>query len=139
MTCTMGISDMAITELLNGTKMRYLVRVMRNGKLYSRTFSSRRAAQKYERELKSVLGPPKSQKGKPKPVPAPNTGIKRIVRRTFERAGRNPVDVYTVYWRTPKGAPRYSNISIEYWGEKKALALAKRKKKEMDRLQLQNV
>lgn len=127
---------MAITELNSGNKPRYLVRVMRRGKLYSRTFTSKRAAQKYERELKSVLGPPKSQKGKPKPVPAPNTGVKRIVRRTFQRAGRNPVDVYTVYWRTPEGAPRYSNISIDHWGEKKAFALAKKKKKEMDRLQM---
>ena len=127
---------MAITELSSGSKPRYLVRVMRRGKLHSRTFTSKRAAQKYERELKSVLGPPKSQKGKPKPVPAPNTGVKRIVRRKFQRAGRSPVDVYTVYWRTPEGAPRYSNISIDHWGEKKAFALAKRKKKEMDRQQM---
>jgi hypothetical protein len=127
---------MAITALDSGIKTRYLVRVMRRGKLYSRTFTSKRAAQKYERELKSVLGPPRSQKGKPKPVPTPNTGVKRIVRRTFQRSGRNPVDVYTVYWRTPNGAPRYSNISIDHWGEKKAFALAKKKKKEMDRQQM---
>ncbi len=127
---------MAITELNTGSKPRYLVRIMRRGKLYSRTFTSRRAAQKYEKELKSVLGPPKSQKGKPKPVPAPNTGVKRIVRRTFQRSGRNPVDVFTVYWRTPDGAPRYSNISIDHWGEKKAFAIAKRKKREMDQLQM---
>ena len=127
---------MAITELTSGGKPRYLVRVMRRGKLYSRTFTGKRAAQKYEKELKTVLGPPKSQKGKPKPVPAPNTGIKRIVRRTFKRSGRNPVDVFTVYWRTPDGAPRYSNISIDHWGEKKAFALAKKKKREMDQRQM---
>lgn len=127
---------MSITELETGSKTRYLVRVMRQGQLHSRTFASKREAQRFERELKAVLGPPASQRGKSKPVPVPNTGVKRIVRRTFERDGRNPVEVYTVYWRTAEGAPRYSNISIDHWGEKRAFALAKRKKREMDKLQL---
>ena len=129
---------MSISAIQSGKKKRYLVRVTRRGKQYSKTFGSKREAVQYEKELLEKLGPPKSQKGIPKNTPAPNTGIKRIVKRKFKRAGRNPVNVYTVYWRTPQGDPRYSNISIDYWGEKKALAMAKKKKREMDRQQVAN-
>ena len=127
---------MSITEREYGGKKRYQVRVMRDGKTHSRVFTNRRKARFYERQLLEELGPPASQKGKPKKKAAPNTGIKRIVRRLFKRQGRNPVEVYTVYYRTADGLPRYANISIRRWGERKALALAKRKKREMDRIQL---
>lgn len=120
----------------NGHRRGYQVRVQRRGKMYTRYFTNRKKAEAYERQLKAQLGPIVSQKGKPKPTKPPNTGIKRIVRRFFQRNGRNPVEVYTVYWRTPDGEPRQSNVSIDYWGAEKALRLAKKKKREMDRIQL---
>jgi hypothetical protein len=130
---------MSISVIQSGKKRRYLVRVTRRGKQHSKTFASKREANQFEKQLLDKLGPPKSQKGIPKNTPAPKgTGIKRIVKRKFQRRGRNPVNVYTVYWRTPEGEPRYTNISIDYWGEKEALTLAKKKKREMDRLQVQN-
>ncbi|MEM7314060.1 MAG: hypothetical protein AAF497_13010 [Planctomycetota bacterium] len=127
---------MSISELEYGGKRRYQVRVMRNGRSHSKVFTSKREARRFEKQLIEKLGPPRSQVGVPKKTTPPNTGIKRIVRRTFCREGRKPVEVFTVYFRTPEGAPRYSNVSIEYWGEKKALRLAKQKKKEMDAKQL---
>jgi hypothetical protein len=128
---------MSISVINTGSKPRYLVRITRKGKQHSKTFASKREAQQYEKELLGKLGPPKSQKGIAKNTPAPkSTGIKRIVKRKFQRKGRNPVWVYTVYWRTPDGQPRYTNISIDHWGDKKALALAKKKKAEMDRMHL---
>ena len=128
---------MSISVIESGKNKRYLVRVTRRGKQHSKTFSTKREAGQFEKELLGKLGPAKSQKGVPKNTPAPKgTGIKRIVKRKFKRRGRNPVNVYTVYWRTPEGEPRYTNISIDYWGEKKSLAMAKKKKREMDRLQL---
>ncbi len=120
----------------NGHRRGYQVRVQRRGKMHTKYFTNRKRAEAYERQLKQILGPIASQKGKPKPTKAPNTGIKRIVRRVFQRNGRNPVDVYTIYWRTPDGEPRQSNVSIDYWGEEKAFRLAKKKKREMDRIQL---
>ena len=129
---------MSISVIQSGKKKRYLVRVTRRGKQHSKTFTTKREAIQFEQELLEKLGPPKSQKGIPKNTPAPKgTGIKRIVKRKFKRRGRNAVNVYTVYWRTPEGEPRYTNISIDYWGEKKALSMAKKKKREMDRHQLQ--
>lgn len=119
-----------------GHRRGYQVRVQRRGKMHTKYFTNRKKAEAYERQLKKELGPIASQKGKPKPTRPPNTGIKRIVRRTFQRSGRNPVEVYTVYWRTPSGEPRQSNVSIDYWGAHKALQLAKKKKREMDRIQL---
>jgi hypothetical protein len=127
---------MSISAIESGTKKRYLVRVTRRGKQHSKTFSTKREALQYEKSLLEKLGPPKSQKGVAKNTPAPNTGIKRIVKRKFKRSGRSPVNVYTVYWRTPEGEPRYTNISIDYWGQKEALVMAKKKKREMDRTQL---
>ena len=128
---------MSISVIDSGKKKRYLVRVTRRGKQHSKTFGTRKEAVAFEKELFEKLGPPKSQKGVPKNTPAPKaTGIKRIVKRKFKRKGRKPVNVFTVYWRTPEGDPRYTNISIDYWGEKKALAMAKRKKREMDRIQM---
>ncbi len=128
---------MSISVIQSGKKKRYLVRVTRRGRQHSKTFGTLKEAKAFEKDLLEKLGPPKSQKGVPKNTPAPkDTGIKRIVKRKFKRKGRNPVNVYTVYWRTPEGAPRYTNISIDYWGEKKAFAMAKRKKREMDRAQL---
>jgi hypothetical protein len=127
---------MSISVIESGGKRRYLVRVTRRGKQYSKTFSTSREATKHEKELLEKLGPPKSQKGIAKKTAPPKTGVKRIVKRKFKRKGRNPVNVYTVYWRTPEGEPRYTNISIDHWGDKKAFAMAKKKKKEMDRLQM---
>ena len=128
---------MSISVIESGKTKRYLVRVTRRGKQYSKTFATKREGLQFEKELLERLGPPKSQKGVPKNTAAPkNTGIKRVVKRKFKRRGRNPVNVYTVYWRTQEGEPRYTNISIDYWGEKKALAMAKKKKREMDRIQL---
>ena len=130
---------MSISMIKTGSKPRFLVRVTRRGKQTSKTFTTKKEAQQFEKELLAKLGPPKSQKGVPKSTPAPkSTGIKRIVKRKFHRKGRNPVMVYTVYWRTPDGQPRYTNISIDHWGEKKALALAKKKKAEMDRMHLKS-
>ncbi len=120
----------------DGRRRGYQVRVQRRGKMHTKYFTNRKKAEAYERRLKEKLGPIASQKGKPKATKPPNTGIKRIVRRLFQRSGRNPVEVYTVYWRTPAGEPRQSNISIDYWGADKALRLAKKKKREMDRIQL---
>jgi hypothetical protein len=120
----------------NGHRRGYQVRVQRRGKMHTKYFTNRKRAEAYERQLKQILGPIASQKGKPKPTKAPNTGIKRIVRRVFQRNGRNPVDVYTIYWRTPDGEPRQSNVSIDYWGAEKAFRLAKKKKREMDQIQL---
>ena len=127
--------SISVHDRQNGKK-GYQVRVMRRGKLYTKYFTSKRQAEAYQRELLASLPAIKSQKGVPKSTKPPNTGIKRIVKRTFQRAGRNPVNVFTVYWRTPQGAPRYSNISIDHWGEKKALQLAKRKRREKDALYL---
>ena len=127
---------MSITKREYGGKTRYHVRVMRNGVTHSRTFSNQQKAKQFERQLLEQLGPPASQKGIPKNRPRSNTGIGRIVRRIFKRHGRQPVDVFTVYYRTPEGQPRYTNISISRWGERKALQLAKRKKREMDAIQL---
>jgi hypothetical protein len=129
---------MSISVIQSGKKKRYLVRVTRRGKQHAKMFARKRDAVQFENELLKNLGPPKSQKGVPKNTPAPkSTGIKRIVKRKFKRHGRKPVNVYTVYWRTPQGEPRYTNISIDVWGAKKALALAKKKKREMDRAQIQ--
>jgi hypothetical protein len=129
---------MSISVIQSNKKKRYIVRVTRRGKQHSKLFATKREAVQFEKELLENLGPPQSQKGIPKNTRAPkSTGIKRIVKRKFKRSDRNAVNVYTVYWRTREGEPRYSNISIDYWGEKKALALAKKKKREMDRLQLQ--
>jgi hypothetical protein len=127
---------MSISELEYGGKRRYQVRVMRNGKSHSKVFTNKREAKSFEKKLIDSLGPPRSQRGVPKKSTPPNTGIKRIVRRVFRREGRKPVEVYTVYYRTAAGAPRYSNVSIDYWGEKKALRLAKQKKRDMDAKQL---
>ena len=128
---------MSISVIESGNKRRYLVRVTRRGKQHAKTFATKKEAKAHEKELLEKLGPPKSQKGVLKNTPAPKgTGIKRIVKRKFKRKGRKPVNVYTVYWRTPNGEPRYTNISIDYWGDQKALAMAKRKKREMDKLQM---
>ena len=120
----------------SGHRRGYQVRVQRRGTMHTKYFTNRKKAEAYERQLKEKLGPIASQKGKPKPTKAPNTGIKRIVRRVFQRSGRNSVEVYTVYWRTPVGEPRQTNVSIDYWGAEKALRLARKKKREMDRIQL---
>ena len=120
----------------SGHRRGYQVRVQRCGTMHTKYFTNRKKAEAYERQLKEKLGPIASQKGKPKPTEVPNTGIKRIVRRVVQRSGRNPVEVYIVYWRTPVGEPRQSNVSIDYWGAEKALRLAKKKKREMDRIQL---
>ena len=130
----MSISVLAANETRKSK--RFLVRVTRNGKQHSKTFTSMKAAKKFEKNLIAKLGPPQSQRGVPKNTPAPKTGIKRIVKRKFKRKERAPVNVFTVYWRTPEGEPRYTNVSIDHWGEKKALRIAKRKKKEKDALQL---
>ena len=119
---------MAISRMEHG----YQVRVMRQGRLYSRFFKRKRDAQKFERDLKRVLGPPTSQKGWIRGPRKTTTGIPRIVERTFRRKGRTPVEVFIVYWRTPDGKPRYSTVSIRKHGREKALRLAKRIKREKD-------
>ena len=78
------------------------MRVQRHGTMHTKYFTNRKKAEAYERQLKDQLGPIASQKGKPKPTKAPNTGIKHIVRRAFQRSGRNSVEVYTALpaiWR----------------------------------------
>ena len=123
---------MTISKLKHG----YQVRVTRRGVCHSRYFKLKRDAQQYEKELLHTLGPVESQKGKPKNTKLPNTGVKRIVKRILQRKDRDPVNVYTIYWRTADGQPRDSSVSIDYWGPKKAFQLAKQKKKEKDAEQL---
>ena len=128
---------MSISMAYYTGKLGYQVRVTRDGKTNTKYFTSKRKARQYERELLEELGPVPSRKGIPRKSPPTNTGIKRIVRRIVRRAGRQTSHVYTVYWRTADGQPRHSDISIDHWGRKKALNMAKRKKREMDATQLE--
>ena len=125
---------MSISFASFGGTEGYYVRVTRHGKTHAKFFKKKKDATKYEKELIAKLPPPKSQKGVSKGEVKTNTGIRRIV----EAVNRWGSPCYRVYWRTQKGQPRCSEISISKHGKGKALKMAKAIKKEKDKLYLQS-
>ena len=116
---------MSISFAERGGAKGYQVRVTRNGRQYSKFFSARvrgakKRAQEYEQELLEELGPPKSSKGKRRPVRT-NTGIRYI----SETTGKYGTPCFRVTFRQANGHWASRDVSIAMHRRTKALRLAK--------------
>lgn len=109
--------------------MGYQVRVMRNGKQYSKFFKRGRGAKQnaiaYERELLDRLGPPKSQIGR--------TRSRSVNRGLWESEVKGGWFVCASS-RTPEGKPKTIMVSIRKHGKRAAYRIAREKKQAADKV-----
>lgn len=117
---------MGISYADRGGTKGYQVRVMRNGKQYSKFFNARergakKKAEAYEKKLLKMLGPIRSDKGDKRPVRT-NTGIRYI----SDAVGKYGTDCIRVTYRGEDGRWGSRDISVEKHGRDKAIRMAKK-------------
>lgn len=122
---------MSISYADRGGTKGYQVRVMRNGKQYTKFFNARergakKKAQEYERQLLELLGTPANAgRGKKRPVRT-NTGIRNI----SEGIGKYGTPCFRATFRKADGHWASLDVSIEKHGRTKALQIAKQIRRE---------
>ncbi|GAB4239292.1 MAG: hypothetical protein OHK005_00610 [Candidatus Methylacidiphilales bacterium] len=132
-----------ISRIDSGNTHGWFVRAYRSGTTHSKFFSDLKhggkakalsLAQAYRDQLQAKLGPPAPRSYRLMRVNRNNTtGIIGVSRTRRIGPDGTVRDYFTVSWRPEPNQPRNRSFSIQSLGEKKAFALARKFRREMER------